>query len=319
MVILQEAYEEFIYSRRLSGSKPKTLEAYKSLVYPFIVSCGPDMDVLEVTNSHINAFIESVIDRHVSQGTLSTTVGHLKVFLQYMEDDYPVNYKLRKVKVPRMPKKVVRIYSDAEIVQIFQAVKAESPWMVYRNSAIIALMLDSGLRLSEAVGLLKANVDFDSCLLKVCGKGNKERVVPMGKFTRYFLLAYLDACPYEDDTRVFVGRRGAVLTTDAVKHMIYRVGECLPFEFSSHKLRHNFATNYCLDQYDRFGQVDIYRLMALMGHESVETTRRYLHFANQLIAARTSVSHVDHVLLPSGMVDAGQIASLDRVSPPRLP
>ena len=64
---------------------------------------------------------------------------------------------------------------------------------------------------------------------------------------------------------------------------------------SSHKLRHNFTTNYCLDMYNQKGQIDIYRLMTLLGHEEIETTRRYLHVANEIIASSESFSHVDKV------------------------
>ena len=68
------------------------------------------------------------------------------------------------------------------------------------------------------------------------------------------------------------------------------------FAISSHKLRHNFATNYCIDQYRTHGQVDIYRLMYLMGHEDIETTRRYLHMANEILASQGCISHLDGIL-----------------------
>ena len=144
------------------------------------------------------------------------------------------------------------------------------------SNAQIGAYIESCMK-GGGCGLLKQDVNFDSNILKVCGKGNKERV--------------------------FVGRRGQNLTCDAVKHMISKLAAKLPFEFSSHKLRHNFATNYCLDQYEKYGQVDIYRLMILMGHENINTTRRYLHFANQLIAVKTNSSHIDGILLKDGTAD----------------
>lgn len=270
---------------------------------PFLSFCGADTDVQAISNAQIGAYIEKCMEKGVSQGTLSTTIRHLKVFLRYIADDYHVSYILRKIRVPKMPKKNLRIYTDTEIVIIFQSVKAGSPWLTYRNCAIVALMLDSGLRQAEVCGLLKKDVNFDSNILKVCGKGNKKRVVPLGRLARHYLEVYQDACPYSDSERVFVGRRGQNLTCDAVKHMISKLAAKLPFEFSSHKLRHNFATNYCLDQYEHYGQVDIYRLMILMGHEDINTTRRYLHFANQLIAVKTNISHIDGILLKDNTAD----------------
>ena len=80
-----------------------------------------------------------------------------------------------------------------------------------------------------------------------------------------------------------------------VKNFMWNLAQKLPFEFSSHKLRHNFATNYCIDQYEKHGFVDIYKLMILTGHEDVKTTNRYLHIANQIIVSRESVSHIDKI------------------------
>lgn len=96
---------------------------------------------------------------------------------------------------------------------------------------------------------------------------------------------------------VFVSRNGLPLTGDAVKHMITKAASRLNFELSSHKLRHNFATNYCIDQYTEYGQVDIYSLMHIMGHEDLSTTQRYLHYAQEILASRTHVSHLDKLSL----------------------
>ncbi len=87
------------------------------------------------------------------------------------------------------------------------------------------------------------------------------------------------------------------MTGNAVKLLIHKIANEVPFDLSSHKLRHNFATNYCLDQYDKYGQIDILKLMTLMGHEDTQTTRKYLHFANQVIASKSNISHLDKVLL----------------------
>lgn len=86
-----------------------------------------------------------------------------------------------------------------------------------------------------------------------------------------------------------------VMEEQKKKKLVSKMAKKLPFELSSHKLRHNFATNYCLDQYNAYGQVDIYRLMYLMGHEDVSTTRRYLHFANEILASKGCISHVDAI------------------------
>ncbi len=67
-------------------------------------------------------------------------------------------------------------------------------------------------------------------------------------------------------------------------------------DFSSHKLRHNFATNYCIDHYEESGQADVYKLMHLMGHGNIKTTEIYLHFALDILSASSHFSHLDKLL-----------------------
>jgi len=171
--------------------------------------------------------------------------------------------------------------------------------MKYRNRCIIALMLDSGLRLNEVCAISLSDYDFRQNLLIVHGKGSKERLVPVGQFTRYYMKKYLAALPgyisSQKPSALFVNRDGTRITRNTVKLLVQKLSNRLPFEFSSHKLRHNFATNYCIDEYTRHGQVDIYKLMILLGHEDIKTTRRYLHLANQIIVSKSNVSHLDRV------------------------
>lgn len=280
-------------SRRLAGLSDKTLNNYTLFVLPFVVSVGADRLFSDLCQDDVSSYIDSVLKRPVSKSTRATYVRHLKVFLKWAEDSFGAGYRSALIRVPKSPKREVRIYSDEEVRLIFDAVETDTEWITLRNRCIIALMYDSGLRQSEVCGLTRSCISFSSGRLTVYGKGDKERVVPMGNFTRRLLSAYLEACPLVGYGYVFLGRRGEVLSCGAVKTFMSRLADVLPFEISSHKLRHNFATNYCIDQYDRFGRVDIYRLMYLMGHEDVETTRRYLHFAYEVIACRDSVSRLD--------------------------
>ena len=77
---------------------------------------------------------------------------------------------------------------------------------------------------------------------------------------------------------------------------VNRLQHKLPFDLSSHKLRHNFATNYCIDHVRQTGKTDVYDLSILMGHESIETTKKYEHFAHEIIATENNISHLDMCL-----------------------
>lgn len=292
---LNAAFDSFLLSKRLQGCSEKTISCYVQVVHPLIQFLGSDVEITTLTRSRYNEYIAVLVSGKYSRTTLSSYVRQLKVFLRWLENEYDLDLETSKLKVPRAYKKVVHIYSDDEIQLIFNSITAESEWITVRNCAMVALMLDSGLRQEEVCTLQSADIAWQRSTLKVNGKGNKERVVPFGRFSKQFMIRYRQLCPYSEDY-FFVSRRGDTVSTDSVKHFIYKLGKKLPFEFSSHRLRHNFATNYCLNQYEKYGQVDLYRLMILMGHEDIETTRLYLHHANQIIASITAISHLDKVL-----------------------
>lgn len=292
---LETAFEKFIFSRHLNGLSEKSIKCYTTFILPFVDDIGIELNIHSLTRDMVDHYISSLFNRKISRATLATYVRHIKVFLRWVEDNLNIDIMAKTIRIPRTPKKMLRIYNDDEIIAIFNSIYAENKWLTSRNRAIIALMLDSGLRQNEVCTLKKKDVLFHDSMVKVLGKGNKERIVPIGALTSYYLQVYLKQCQFESKN-VFVNRRGEALTCDAVKHMMYKLSETLPFEFSSHKLRHNFATNYCLDQYERNGQIDIYKLMVLLGHEDIDTTRRYLHLANQIIASRANISHIDRIL-----------------------
>lgn len=292
---LQETFDNFILSRRLADLSPKTISDYQQFVAPFVRSVGPGKSFEEVTQQDIQGYLSALLSKPLSKATRSTYIRHVKIFLRWAENEYCAGYSSRTVKVPKTPKCNVRIYSDQEVKLIFASIHAETPWLTLRNKCIVALMYDSGLRQSEVCTLRKSKISYSDNRMTVTGKGSKDRTVPLGQLTRYFLQEYLSSCPFSDEA-VFLNRRGQPLTCNAVKLFISRLADSLPFELSSHKLRHNFATNYCIDQYRAYGQVDIYRLMYLMGHEDVSTTRRYLHFANEILASQGCISHLDGIL-----------------------
>lgn len=291
---LTEAYENFILSRQLADLSPKTITNYEEVLTPFINALGTYLEVEQLTQELINRYIAKLLKKPLSKASKATYIRHLKVFLKWIQGNYTVVYDYEQIKVPKCPKKNVKIYTNDELFKIIDNVHSESEWLTYRNKCILALMYDSGIRQSEVCNLQRRCISYQERRMTVYGKGNKERTVPLGNLAYYFMQQYFDSCPYNSD-RVFVNRHGEPLTCNAVKLLVSKLSKELKFELSSHKLRHNFATNYCIDQYEKFGQVDIYRLMIIMGHEDVETTRRYLHHANEIIGCKNNISHLDKI------------------------
>lgn len=298
-MIVRDAFKKFIRSRQQKGCSDQTIKSYECLTAHFIGFVGEDTEMEDLTQELLEDFLDFLYDRKLSRASVASYIRNTKIFLRWYEKKYDVEYSAEELPIPRTPKKVLHLYTPDEIGLIFRTIESPVPWITARNRAMVALMLDSGIRQGEVCSLCIGNLYFDSSVMKVCGKGNKERFVPLGQMSAKYLRDYLSIRPFKLQN-VFVGLYGEPLTCSAIKTMTWNLQKHLPFEFSSHKLRHNFATNYLLDQYAQFGQMDIYQLMSIMGHEDISTTRRYLHEASGILAVKGCISHLDKVFLNSG-------------------
>jgi len=290
---LQDVFEEFILQKRLAGLSDATISDYNNIVKIFLDYVGRFLELENVTQKRVNAFILDLYERPLSKSTVITYIRNTRIFLRWVHQEYGLSFNPAKIKVPKSPKKLVHIYTDDEIRLIFDCCKVSIPWISARNKAMLALMLDSGLRQSEVCNLLYSGLDRERKVLQVTGKGAKDRLVPIGYVSFALLDNYLFQCPYKDSKYVFLNRNGSVVTCNAVRLFVNRLKKRLPFELSSHKLRHNFATNYCKDNILKFGNSNVFDLSIIMGHESVETTKRYEHFAHEIIALENRSSHLD--------------------------
>lgn len=295
---LNDALELFLYEKELAGLASGSVVNYRRTLSLFLSALGPDLPLCDVSKDIVEKYVLDLLKRPISRATVSSYVRNIRIFLRWIYIEHELPFDPAKIKVPRSPKKNVHIYSDSEIRQIFDLVYTAEPWITARNRAIVALMLDSGLRQCEVCGLQIGDVDRERCLMKVTGKGAKDRMVPLGKMSREFINDYLEKCPFSIHTFLFLDRRGNILSGNAVRLFVYRLEKKLPFKFSSHKLRHNFATNFCIDNVREKGQTCVYDLSILMGHESIETTKKYEHFAHEIIAAENSISHLDNIFKP---------------------
>lgn len=303
-MVISECLDMFIGHCKLRRLSEKTIENYDRNVSRFIEYIG-DVDVSELDIYLVNKYIGYLVDKvkennfktfdcKLSKASIGTYLRELKVFIKYLEDEDIVSDINKKIKLPKQSKKLVKIYSNEEIQDIFNAV-GSGTWLQFRNRSMIALFLDSGLRLNEVIQLNRSDLDFRNNCVKVQGKGDKERLVPIGYYTKKYIMHYLNLRPLPngDDNILFITKFGDRVTIDSVKMVLYRLNDKLGFKLSPHKLRHNFATNYCINQYKMYGNVDLFKLMYLLGHNDTNTTRRYLHLANQVFLSKSNVSNID--------------------------
>lgn len=290
---VHDLFEEFIFTKRVSGISENSIGNYRATLSLLVRHIGPETPLDGITLGLVNGYILDVLSRPISRATASSYIRNTRIFLRWVHTEYGLSFDPARIRVPKSPKKNVHIYSDGEIREIFSLISTSVPWITARNRAVVALMLDSGLRQCEVCGLEHGNIDRERMVMKVTGKGAKDRMVPLGRFALSQLDAYLELCPWPAAGPVFLDRRGNPLSGNAVRLFMNRLEKQLSFPLSSHKLRHNFATNYCIDHVHQTGKSDVYNLSILMGHESIETTKRYEHFAHEIIAAENSISHLD--------------------------
>lgn len=293
---LQEALNEFLFEKRIAGINKNTIHNYEATISLMLKHIGADLPINSLTYKMFTDYLIILLDSDISRATKSSYIRNDKIFLKWVYDNYDLSFDPRKIKVPKSPKKNVHIYTDSEIKEIFENCTTSVPWITARNRAIIAFMLDSGLRQHEVCGLLKADIDTERMVVKVTGKGAKDRLVPLGAFTLQLLTLYMDLCPFKDSAYVFHQRRGEQLSGNAIRLFVHRLECKMNLTISSHKLRHNFATNFCIDNLEKNGISNVYDLSIIMGHESIETTKKYEHFAHEMVAVKKSISHLDSCL-----------------------
>ena len=196
---------------------------------------------------------------------------------------------------PKVPKLTIEPLTDDEIKRLLGSINTRTPYGM-RNYAILMVLLDTGLRLSELCGLTLEDVHLDGkhCFVKVMGKGQKERIVYLGRRAHEALLMYRTfARPHyaKDDTvqHLFLGKVGRPLTPGAVEQMVYDMGKAgrhpaaAPASAAPH-----LATQYLVHG------GDVISLQRKLGHSGLEMTNRYVHFAaDQMAAIQQRVAPLD--------------------------
>lgn len=300
----KEALQRFDRDCQLRGLKPKTIVNYMASVQRFLVTrCIVDIPE-DLSVDDVEEYILFLHRQDLSKATVATYLRPVRIFLRFLESKKILDADLgigASVKLPRSPVRKVDILTTTQLQQLFADVDPSDVLSV-RNALILALMLDSGLRRNEVITLQLKHLNLGAKTIKVLGKGDKERIVPIGNFTLQLLKLYLRMTDqshlrktHDEKKYLLLGRRGNPITENAIKLMINKKSSQLGIKFSAHKLRHNFATNYCLDEYQRNGNMDIYKLQAIMGHEDLITTMRYMHLAQEIYAASSSISHLDYI------------------------
>ncbi len=205
-------------------------------------------------------------------------LSSLRNFFRYLDKKKGLaNSAIFQVRSPKqkqlLPKAVA--VPDALLATTTIAELAREPWVGLRDTALLMLIYGCGLRIAEALSVLRNQISAQSDMLTVLGKRNKERQVPLLPIVRDAIHTYLKACPYHiaPDAPLFVGAKGGLLHpaifNKQIRHMRRYLG--LPESTTPHAFRHSFATHLLS------GGVDLRTIQELLGHASLNSTQRYTH------------------------------------------
>jgi len=217
----------------------------------------------------------------LSPKTVQCHVRALKAFASWLQHEgYTPENRLKNLKLPKAPTKMIEPLTPAEIKKV-TAIDKSSP-LGPRNRVIVVLALLTGLRAGEIAGVTLGQVNLQAGLIKVMGKGSKERIVPIGKFVQTTLWHYIDKVRTKpSDTGIdnlFLTSEGKPITVNSIKLMFARLAKHSGVKrLHAHLCRHTFATSYLLNG------GDIFSLRGILGHTTFEMVNHYLHFTSAQI------------------------------------
>jgi integrase/recombinase XerC len=268
--------------RRMS---PKTLEAYRRDVGQFLafltdhLGARPSLKQLaKLTPADIRAFMAARRADGAGSRSLMRALAGTRSFARFLERNGKGKVgALSAVRTPKLPRGLpkpltagaARRMADAGL----RAGEAREAWVLARDAAVLALLYGSGLRISEALGLQRRDITKGTDTIRVTGKGNKTRMVPVLPRVAGLVVDYVALCPYElpAEGPLFVGARGGPLSPRIVQLAMERLRGALglPDSATPHALRHSFATHLLA------GGGDLRAIQELLGHASLSTTQIY--------------------------------------------
>jgi integrase/recombinase XerC len=301
---MDAAVKKFLlYLRSVRNSSPHTLRSYGNDLEQFLAFLTPPgtpMPALqEVTHVMIREFIAHLHDLKLEKSTIARKLAAIRSFFKYaVREGLVARSPARMVATPKLPKRIPAVLSAEDLNAFLDGIAAdprpasgrrrkparqsdESRLMVRRDRAILEMLYASGLRVSELTGLNLLDMDRKELMLRVRGKGSKERIVPYGGKAEKALEAYESvrdeilrkAGGRGDRQAVFLNHFGTRLTQRSVARIVKKYARLanVNWDLHPHSLRHAFATHLLADG------ADLRAIQELLGHSSLSTTQRYTH------------------------------------------
>lgn len=241
------------------------------------------------TKKDILAYISSINRLEVS--TVNRHISSLKSFFNYLVDESIIKVSpMEEVSSLKKAKKLPKYLSISEVNKLLN-IPLNSEFD-YRNKAMLELMYATGLRVSELVSIEYSNIDFENSIIRINGKGKKERIIPLGEVASYYLKVYLSdyrskLLKRNTYNQVFLNNHGKPITRQGFNYILENIRELtgITKEITPHVLRHSFAT-HLLE-----GGADIRSIQEMLGHENISTTNIYTEVVNDVLRSNYEMYH----------------------------
>jgi integrase/recombinase XerD len=278
----QDALKDYqLYLKIERGLSKNSVDSYsldiKKLI-DFLEKNNITVSPISISSEIIQQFIYEIA-KIVNERTQSRIISGLRSFFSFLIfEDYRETNPLDLIESPKIGRKLPDTLSEFEIDNLIGAIDLSKP-EGERNRAILETLYGCGLRVSELTNLKLSDLFFDEGFIKVTGKGDKQRFVPILKTTQKYIniymndiRAHLNIQPHHEDT-VFLNRRGKQLTRAMIFTIIKQLAEKIGLKktISPHTLRHSFATHLLQNN------ADLRSIQLMLGHESITTTEIYVH------------------------------------------
>ena len=271
-----------------------SVQAYTRDVKKFANYAIPlELSELKITRENISNFLSEIKDEGISARSQARIISGIKAFYKYliMEDYLKIN-PTELIESPRIGLKLPDTLSLIEIDNLIAGVDLSNK-QGERNRALQETLYSCGLRVSELTNLQLSNIHFKEGYLKVIGKGDKERLAPIGGRAIKYLTIYINEVRnHQEITKghedfVFLNNRGAKLTRVMIFLIIQKLTEAIGLKkkISPHTFRHSFATHLIE------GGADLRAVQEMLGHESITTTEIYTHLDKEYLRSNIIQFH----------------------------
>ena len=274
------------------GLSPKSVEAYLHDVQLLADFLGEDK-IADATFEELQKFLKHLYESDFNARSQARIVSGMRAFYRYLiyanvREDDPTEL----LDAPKIGMHLPDVLTVEEIQSIMDVIDLSTP-EGHRNRAMVEVMYGCGLRVSELVTLRLSNLFFDDGFIKVVGKGNKERLIPIGQTAINAVNQYVDGnrkllkIKKGEEDYVFLNRRGAHLTREMVFMLVKKwvAAAGIDKTVSPHTFRHSFATHLIE------GGADLRAVQEMLGHESITTTEIYTHLDQDYLRTNIALFH----------------------------